>query len=70
MYKFSSIYLAQGRKLAVAIASFITKSRYSTSIKEVNIPDPTLFDTSLSVTLTPKMTRFALSQKFAKAYKR
>ena len=58
MHKFGYIYLTEGRKLAVAIASFVTKSRYSTSINKMNTPiiDIALFDTSLPVTLTPKMT--------------
>lgn len=64
MHKFGSIYLTvirrfyfSRRKLAVAITSFVTKSRYSTSINKMNTPiiDIALFDTSLPVTLTPKM---------------
>ena len=35
MHKFGSIYLTEGRKLAVAIAAFVNKSRYSTSPKQV-----------------------------------
>lgn len=71
MHKFGYIYLTEGRKLAVNIASFVNKSRYSTSINKVNTPiiDLSLFDTSLPVTLTPKMTHLELSQNFAKTYK-
>lgn len=60
MHKFGNIYLTEGRKLAVAIASFVNKSRYSTAIKQVNRPniDIALFETSLPVTLTPKMTSY------------
>lgn len=71
MHKFGYIYLTEGRKLAVAIASFVNKSRYSTSTNNVKTPiiDSTLFNTSLPVTLTPKMTHLELSQSFAKTYK-
>jgi hypothetical protein len=71
MHKFGYIYLTEGRKLAVVIASFVNKSRYSTSVKQVNTPviDLALFYTSLPVKLTPEMTHLELSQSFAKTNK-
>lgn len=69
MHKFGYIYLTAlaGRKLAVAIAAFVNKSRYSTSPPP--IIDITLFNQSLPVTLTPEMTHLKLAQSFAKTYK-
>lgn len=74
MHKFGYIYLTAlaGRKLAVAIAAFVNKSRYSTSPKQIAGPpiiDITLFNQSLPVTLTPEMTHLKLAQSFAKTYK-
>ena len=73
MHKFGYIYLTAlaGRKLAVAIAAFVNKSRYSTSPKQIDTPiiDITLFNESLPVTLTPEMTHLKLAQSFAKTYK-
>lgn len=71
MHKFGFIYLTEGRKLSVAIAAFVNKSRYSTSPKQVDTPiiDITLFNQSLPVTLTPEMTHLELAQSFAKTYK-
>ena len=73
MHKFGYIYLTAlaGRKLAVAIAAFVNKSRYSTSPKQIDTPiiDITLFNQSLPVTLTPEMTHLKLAQSFAKTYK-
>lgn len=72
MFKYGYAYLPEGRKLLVAIANYINKSRYSTSGKNPPVPviDMTLFDTPLPVTLTPDMTHAQLAHAFAILTKR
>lgn len=72
MHKFGYMYLTEGRKLAVAIALFANKSRYSTSTKTVHTPiiDMALFNARLVLKLTPKMTHLELSQKVTKNKKK
>jgi len=68
MHKFGYAYLAEGRKLAVAIANYINTSRYSNSDKNPAVPvlSMDLFNTILPVILTPTMSHLHLTQAFAK----
>lgn len=68
LHKYGYFYLEQGRKLTIAIANYINKSRYSNSGKIVSEPiiNKELFNIEIPVKLTPSMTHLLFAQTFAR----
>ena len=71
MQKYGYCYSTVGRNLAVSIANYINKSRYSTATNKVTVPviDIAFLTSILPVKLTPTISHLELSKEFAKIQK-